>query len=179
MDFFNINLPVVGIEFNVMLLLTIGFCVGVPGGFSGVGGGFIIMPALVYLIGLPTIVAVGIILITVFFCGAYGCFTYALKGRVKIVAAFIMIIGASIGAQIGATAVKFIRGYGIRLLFAIMIIFAGLPIVTEQFYKMTSKPLFQTFAEIVLMGTALTMTTIVISRLVIESKKEKSLKINN
>jgi len=60
-----------------------------------------------------------------------------------------------------------------------MIIFAGLSIVTEQFYKMTNKPLFQTFAGIVLMGTAITMTIIVIGKLIIESKKEKSLKINN
>ena len=43
----------------------------------------------------------------------------------EIIAAVLMLIGASIGAQIGVTAVKYIRGYGIRLLFAIMIILAG------------------------------------------------------
>ena len=161
---------------SLWIILSIFLCTGFLSGFLGVGGGFIIMPALVYLIGLPTIVAVGTSLITVLFSGAYGCFTYALKGRVEIVAAFIMLIGASIGAQIGATAVKYIRGYGIRLLFAIMVIFAGISIVTEQFYKMTNKPLFQTFAGIVLMGTAFTMTIIVIGKLMIESKKEKSVK---
>ncbi|MCG6912857.1 sulfite exporter TauE/SafE family protein [bacterium BMS3Abin03] len=175
-----VSFPASDIEgVSLWIVLSIFLCTGFLSGFLGVGGGFIIMPALVYLIGLPTVVAVGTSLITVLFSGAYGCFSYALKGRVEIVAAFIMLIGASIGAQIGATAVKYVRGYGIRLLFALMIIFAGLSIVTEQFYKMTNKPLFQTFAGIVLMGTAITMTIIVIGKLIIESKKEKSLKINN
>ena len=40
-DIFNIYLPVAGIEFNVLLLILIGFCVGVLGGFFGVGGGWI------------------------------------------------------------------------------------------------------------------------------------------
>ena len=170
-----ISFPSSNIEgVSIWIIFLIFLVTGFLSGFLGVGGGFIIMPALVYLIGLPTIVAVGTSLITVLFSGAYGCFTYALKGRVEIVAAFIMLIGASIGAQIGATAVKYIRGYGIRLLFAIMIVFAGLSIVTEQFYKITNKALFQTFAGIVLMGTAITMTVIVIGKLLIESRKEKS-----
>ena len=57
----------------------------------------------------------------------------AVKGRVEIIAAVLMLIGASIGAQIGVTAVKYIRGYGIRLLFAIMIILAGTSVALKQF----------------------------------------------
>ena len=83
-----------------------------------------------------------------------------------------MLIGASIGAQIGATAVKYIKGYGIRLLFAIMIIFAAISVATEQFYKITMKQFFQSMAGIVLMGTALTMSSVIIAKFRIESKKE-------
>ena len=145
---------------------------GFLSGFLGVGGGFIRMPALVYLIGVPTVIAVGTDLMSVLFAGAYGCFTYALKGRVEFIAAFIMLIGASIGAQIGATAVKYIKGYGIRLLFAIMIILAGCSIALEQAYKITEQPIFSSIAGVVLMGTAVLMTLIIITRLVLESKKE-------
>ena len=130
------------------------------------------MPALVYLIGVPTVIAVGTDLMSVLFAGAYGCFTYALKGRVEFIAAFIMLIGASIGAQIGATAVKYIKGYGIRLLFAIMITLAGCSIALEQVYKITDIPVFQHIAGIVLMGTAALMTSIIIVRLIMESRKE-------
>jgi uncharacterized membrane protein YfcA len=158
---------------SIWIIFIIFLFTGFLSGFLGVGGGFIIMPALVYLIGLPTTVAIGTSLITVLFSGAYGCFTYAMKGRVELIAAFIMLIGASIGAQIGSTAVKYIKGYGIRLLFAIMIILAGFSVATEQFYKITMHQLFQTLAGIVLIGTALTLSIVIIGKLLIESRKEK------
>jgi uncharacterized membrane protein YfcA len=169
-----ISFPASDIEgVSLWIILLIFLFTGFLSGFLGVGGGFIIMPALVYLIGLPTAVAVGTSLITVLFSGAYGCFTYAVKGRVELIAAFIMLIGASIGAQVGSTAVRYIKGYGIRLLFSIMIIFAGLSVATEQFYKITMKPFFQSLAGIVLMGTAFSMSLVIIVKLIIEFKKEK------
>ncbi len=169
-----ISFPVSGIEgVSIWIILLIFLFTGFLSGFLGVGGGFIIVPVLVYLIGLPTTIAVGTSLITVLFSGAYGCLTYALKGRVELLAAFIMLIGASIGAQIGSTAVKYIKGYGIRLLFAIMVILAGLSVATEQFYKMTAKQYFQLLAGIVLMGSAFTMAVIIIGKLIIGVKKEK------
>ncbi len=170
-----ISLPASGVDgVSLWIILSVFLITGFLSGFMGVGGGFIILPVLVYLIGLPTTIAVGTGLVTVLFSAAYGCFTYAMKGRVEIIAAFIMLIGAAIGAQIGATAVKYIKGYGIRLLFATMIILAGFSVVTEQFYKTTGKPLFQSLAGIVLMGTAIAMSVLIIAQLVRESRKERS-----
>jgi hypothetical protein len=168
-----ISLPASGIKsVSLWIVIFVFLFTGFLSGFLGVGGGFIRMPALVYLIGVPTVIAVGTDLMSVLFAGAYGCFTYALKGRVEFIAAFIMLIGASIGAQIGATAVKYIKGYGIRLLFAIMITLAGCSIALEQVYKITDIPIFQHIAGIVLMGTAALMTSIIIVRLIMESRKE-------
>ncbi len=174
-----ISFPASDIEgVSLWVIFLVFLFTGFLSGFLGVGGGFIIMPALVYLIGLPTAVAVGTSLITVLFSGAYGCFTYALKGRVELIAAFIMLIGASIGAQVGSTAVRYIKGYGIRLLFSIMIIFAGLSVATEQFYKITMHQFFQSLAGIVLMGTALTMSMVIIGKLLIEFRKERKDKVD-
>jgi uncharacterized protein len=166
------DIPSVSLWIVLMVFLVTGFL----SGFLGVGGGFIRMPALVYLIGVPTVIAVGTDLMSVLFAGAYGCFTYAMKGRVEFIAAFFMLIGASIGAQIGATAIKYIKGYGIRLLFAIMIVFAGCSVALEQVYKISMISFYQTTAGIVLMGTAVSMTLIIITRLLIESRKEKARK---
>jgi uncharacterized membrane protein YfcA len=132
-----------------------------------VGGGFIRMPALIYLIGCPTAIAVGTDLFAVLFAGAYGCFTYGIKGRVEIIAAVLMLIGASIGAQIGVTAVKYIRGYGIRLLFAIMIIFAGISVVLKQFEATTA-------AGWVVMVAAMAMCAVIIAGLWRGFKKEQA-----
>jgi len=152
----------------VLVFLATGFLSGI----LGIGGGFIILPTLVYVIGLPTILAVGTSLITVLVTAGFGSLTYALDGRVEIYAAVFMLLGASIGAQIGATAIKYIKGYGIRLLFAIMIVLTGLSVIMEQFYKMTKKTLFQDSSGIILVGTALAMTIIIITRLVKQFKKE-------
>jgi uncharacterized membrane protein YfcA len=172
-----ISLPASDIKsVSLWIVLLVFLVTGFLSGFLGVGGGFIRMPALVYLIGVPTVIAVGTDLMSVLFAGAYGCFTYALKGRVEFIAAFFMLIGASIGAQIGATAIKYIKGYGIRLLFAIMIVFAGCSVALEQIYKLSLISFYQTTAGIVLMGTAVSMTLIIIARLVIESRKERAKK---
>jgi uncharacterized membrane protein YfcA len=169
-----ISFPASQIEaVSLWVIIVIFLFTGFISGLLGIGGGFIIMPTLVYLIGLPTIIAVGTTLITVLFSSAYGCFRYAINGRVEPFAAFILLIGASVGAQIGATAIKYIKGYGIRLLFAIMIVFAAMSVITEQFYKLMQKTFFQTIAEIILIGNALSMTTIIIGRLTIEIRKER------
>lgn len=168
-----ISFPASGIQsVSLWIILLVFLFTGFLSGFLGVGGGFIRMPALVYLIGVPTVIAVGTDLMSILFSGAYGCFTYALKGRVEFIAAFVMLLGASIGAQIGATAVKYIKGYGIRLLFSIMIVFAGCSIALEQVYKMTNIDFYQKIAGIVLMGTAVFMTFVIITRLILESRKE-------
>jgi uncharacterized membrane protein YfcA len=177
----NINLPPM-ISFpkskiekvSLWVIIIIFLFTGFLSGILGIGGGFIILPTLVYLIGLPTILAVGTSLITVFATAAFGCLTYALDGRVEVYAAVFMLFGASIGAQIGATAIKYIKGYGIRLLFAIMIIFTSFSVISEQFYKMTLKPLFQNSSGIILVGTAVIMTSIIISKLLIEFRKDRA-----
>ncbi len=172
-----ISFPTSGIQsVSLWAVLLVFALTGFLSGFLGVGGGFIRMPALVYLIGVPTSIAIGTDLMSVLASGAYGCFTYAMKGRVEIFAAFFMLIGSSIGAQIGATAVKYIKGYGIRLLFAIMIAFAGCSIALEQVYKITSVPFYQSAAGLVLMGTAVCLTLIVIVKLVVEFKREKKIR---
>ncbi len=159
---------------SIWVILAVFLGTGFLSGILGIGGGFIILPALVYLIGVPTVIAVGTSLMTVLATAAFGCFTYGLDGKVEVIAAMLMLLGASIGAQIGATAVRFVKGYGIRLLFAIMIVFTSFSVITEQFYKMTLESIFRTFSGIILVGTALAMTATIIARLVTEFRKENS-----
>ncbi len=161
------HFPASGITISFWTVMGVFFFTGWLSGFLGVGGGFIRMPALIYLIGCPTAIAVGTDLFSVLFSGAYGCFTYGIKGRVEIVAAILMLIGASIGAQIGVTAVKYIRGYGIRLLFAIMIILAGTSVALKQFNLTTA-------AAWMVMSAALGMCVVIMVQLWRGFQKEKA-----
>jgi uncharacterized membrane protein YfcA len=162
-----IHFPASGITISFWTVTGVFLFTGWLSGFLGVGGGFIRMPALIYLIGCPTAVAVGTDLFSVVFTGAYGCFTYGVKARVEIIAAILMLIGASVGAQIGVTAVKYIRGYGIRLLFAIMIILAGASVALKQFN-------FTHIAGVVVMGAALGMCLVIMIKLWNGFKKEQA-----
>jgi uncharacterized membrane protein YfcA len=91
---------------------------GLFSGFLGGGAGYIRMPALVYLLGVPTHLAVGTDLFEVVISASYGTLTHALKGNVDILIALVMHTGAAIGAQIGATLTEKFHGVVIRLAFA-------------------------------------------------------------
>jgi uncharacterized membrane protein YfcA/nucleotide-binding universal stress UspA family protein len=127
-----VHLKVSGFSISVWVIIGMGLVTGFLAGFLGVGGGFIRMPALMYVIGAPTKVAVGTDLFEVMVTGAYGAFSYALKGRVELLAAMIMLIGAATGAQLGATATLYARGTIIRLYFAITMLAGGVSVVFKH-----------------------------------------------
>lgn len=114
-----ISFPDSGIDsISVWVVIGAGLVTGVLAGMLGVGGGFVRMPMLVYLLGVPTHVAVGTDLFEIVISAGYGTVTHALKGNVDILMALVMQTGAAIGAQIGATATRYFAGPRIRLLFS-------------------------------------------------------------
>ena len=116
-----IRLPVSGIEsVSIWTILAIGFVVGLLAGMLGVGGGFLRLPALIYLMGIPTHVAIGTDLFEIIFSAGYGTVTHALKGNVDIMMALVMHTGAAIGAQFGALATTRFSGPKIRLAFSLL-----------------------------------------------------------
>jgi hypothetical protein len=121
-----------GVTCSLWLPVLVGLTTGIVAAVLGVGGGFIRMPALIYLVGCPTAVAVGTDLFEVMITGAYGAFTYGVKGRVELLAAIWMLFGAAMGAQLGTVAVKYVRGYSIRLLFAVTIFIACASVIFKQ-----------------------------------------------
>ncbi len=116
-----VSLPNSGIEsISIWVVLGVSFMTGLLAGVLGVGGGFIRMPMMVYLIGVPTHVAVGTDLFEVVISAGYGTVTHAIKGNVDVLMALVMQTGAAIGAQIGAVSTRFFAGPRIRLLFSIL-----------------------------------------------------------
>jgi uncharacterized membrane protein YfcA len=169
-----ISLPASGIEsISFWIVFVLFLITGFLSGFMGVGGGFILLPALIYLVGCATTVAVGTSLLSVCFMSGYGCFTYSLSGRTELLAAMIMLIGAAIGAQVGVLATRFVRGYGIRLLFAIMIILAGLSVALKQMHSFWGAAVFGTAAAYLVMGAAGSMTLLIFVKLLIGFRTQK------
>ncbi len=116
-----ISFPRSGIaEVSVWAVLGVGFLTGLLAGMLGVGGGFIRMPMLIYVIGVPTHVAVGTDLFEIVISAGFGTITHALKGNVDILMALVMQTGAALGAQVGAMATTYFAGPRIRLAFSVL-----------------------------------------------------------
>jgi uncharacterized membrane protein YfcA len=112
-----VKLPVSGVTVSLWVILAVAFVGGLFSGFLGGGAGYIRMPSMVYVLGIPTHLAVGTDLFEIIISASYGTFTHAVKGNVDILIALVMHTGAAIGAQIGAIATQYFAGPKIRLLF--------------------------------------------------------------
>ncbi len=121
-----ISLPISKVE-NISLwnLIFIGFGVGILSGLLGVGGGFIISPTLIYLIGIPTSVAIGTGLFQIIFTSAYGAITHLLKGNIDFKLVTCILIGSIIGSQLGAILHNNTRGANVRYYFSLLILFTA------------------------------------------------------
>jgi uncharacterized membrane protein YfcA len=158
-----ISFPVSGISrMSIWVPMGIGFITGLMAGVLGVGGGFIRMPTLVYLLGVPTVVAVGTDLFEIIISGAYGAFTYAMVNRVELLAAGIVLVGASIGVQFGATATRYVRAEKIRFFFALTILLAGVSVLLKQLSAIYSFDILNTASAFLLLGVAGGVSLIII-----------------
>jgi uncharacterized protein len=112
-----VHLPESGVKISLWIILAVAFVGGLFSGFLGGGAGYIRMPSMVYVLGIPTHLAVGTDLFEIVISASYGTFSHALKGNVDILIALVMHTGAAIGAQIGAIATQYFAGPKIRLAF--------------------------------------------------------------
>lgn len=113
-----ISLPASGIKsISIWIIILVSFIGGLFSGFLGGGAGYIRMPMLVYVLGVPTHLAVGTDLFEIIISASYGTFSHAMKGNVDIMIALVMNTGAAIGAQIGAISTQYFAGPKIRLAF--------------------------------------------------------------
>lgn len=113
-----ISLPTSGVKsISLWVIVLVSFIGGLFSGFLGGGAGYIRMPMMVYVLGIPTHLAVGTDLFEIIISASYGTFSHAIKGNVDILVALVMNTGAAIGAQIGATLTQYFAGPKIRLFF--------------------------------------------------------------
>ncbi len=116
-----INFPVSGVRISLWVILIVGTAVGYMAGTIGVGG-FIGVPAMIYVFGVPTVVAAGTELFLAMFMGAWGAFNYALAGFVDLRLTFLLYAGSLLGIYIGAIGTTLVKELCIRLVTSILIL---------------------------------------------------------
>jgi len=157
------------------LPIMVSFLTGWLAGILGIGGGLIRMPALIYFVGCPTHVAVGTDLFEVMISGLYGAATYTFKGRTELVAAIIMLVGASIGAQVGTVATKYIKGYGIRIIFGLAVIGCALSIILKLIATASAGPtraVFDGASTALVLGLVAAMSIYIIIKMIQGARQE-------
>ncbi|NVK17792.1 MAG: sulfite exporter TauE/SafE family protein [Methylocystaceae bacterium] len=108
---------------SALLPIGVGFFVGILVAIMGVGGGFIMVPAMIYLLGMPTNIVIGTSLFQIIFVTAnVTVLQSATNQTVDIVLALILLIGGVIGAQFGARAAMKLKGEQIRLLLSLIVL---------------------------------------------------------
>jgi uncharacterized membrane protein YfcA len=128
-----ISLPASRIpSISVWSIIVIGFLIGILSGLLGVGGGFVITPAFIYLFGVPTSVAVGTGLFQIIFTSGYGTLTHFFKGNVDFTLVVCILAGSLIGSQFGAMLNKRLRGAYVRYYFS-WVVFMAIGIIILKF----------------------------------------------
>jgi len=123
---------------SMWVIVIVGVITGVIAGFLGVGGGFIRVPSMVYVIGATTHIAVGTDLVEIVISSGYGAMRQSMSGNVDMMAVFFMIVGAMLGAQFGSIATSYVRGPAIRYILSYSLILATLGAALRLIYVLSA-----------------------------------------
>ncbi|MCC8931554.1 MULTISPECIES: sulfite exporter TauE/SafE family protein [Rhizobiaceae] len=120
------------IYLSVIPILALGFGIGILTSVMGVGGGFIMVPAMIYLLRIPTNVVVGTSLFQIIFTTAYTTIVQAATNySVDIVLAFVLMVAGVIGAQYGVRVGQKLRGEQLRALLGLLVLAVGVRLAIE------------------------------------------------
>ncbi len=120
---FKMRFRTSGLYISVIPPLLVGLIVGVLAAIMGVGGGFIMVPAMIYLLGMPTKVVVGTSLFQIIFVTAFTTLLHATTNyTVDMLLALLLLIGGVVGAQIGTQVGTLLKAEQLRILLAIMVL---------------------------------------------------------
>jgi uncharacterized protein len=129
---FKARFPKSKLYISVVPPVVLGFLIGVLSSIMGVGGGFILVPAMIYLLRMPTAIVVGTSLFQVIFVAAFSTFLHAVTNHtVDAVLAALLIVGGVIGAQIGVRTGARVRADELRLILALMILAIGVRLTVD------------------------------------------------
>jgi uncharacterized membrane protein YfcA len=121
-----------GLYISILPPIAVGAFVGVLAGVMGVGGGFILVPAMIYLLGMPTKVVIGTSLFQIIFVSGFTTVVHAVNSHtVDVMLALLLIIGGVIGAQLGAQIGLRLKAEQLRILLALLVLAVAVKIAFD------------------------------------------------
>ena len=120
---FKMRFRTSGLYISVIPPLLVGLLVGVLAAIMGVGGGFIMVPAMIYLLGMPTKVVIGTSLFQIIFVTGFATLMHATTNyTVDMVLAVLLLVGGVVGAQVGTRIGTKMKAEQLRILLSVMVL---------------------------------------------------------
>ncbi|MFC7045906.1 sulfite exporter TauE/SafE family protein [Halobacteriaceae archaeon GCM10025711] len=151
-----------GVQVSLWMVLAVAFATGLLSGLLGVGGGFIRMPALFYLIGVPVPIAIGTDLFEIVFSGGIGSFLYAQSGGVNLSIVGTLLAGSALGARVGSAATSIVDEGEIKIYFGLMLLGGAVAVAARQIGNSFDIPVLNTVSFVLIIGSALMVSGAVV-----------------
>ncbi|MFW6017428.1 MAG: sulfite exporter TauE/SafE family protein [Halapricum sp.] len=161
-----------GVTVSLWMILLVAFATGLLSGLLGVGGGFIRMPALFYLVGVPVPVAVGTDLFEIVFSGGIGSFLYAMDGAVDLAIVAPLLAGSAFGARLGAAATSIVDEDEIKVYFGVMLLLGAVAVAIREIGGAIEMPILDVVSLIIIVGAAMLVSGAVVVSSVRELRNE-------
>ncbi len=117
---------------SALLPLVLGFLIGILSAIMGIGGGFVMVPAMIYLLGMPTSIVPGTSLFQIIFVAATVTVLQAINNRtVDAVLALVLLVGGVLGAQLGTRMGSRLRGDQLRIMLAVLVLGVALKLAVD------------------------------------------------
>jgi uncharacterized membrane protein YfcA len=156
------------------IVFAVGLAIGVLSGFLGVGGGFLLMPAMMYGLGVPAAVAVGTDILQITVSGAFGAFTYAKSGSVALPVVGFLLVGSALGARIGAGATNLVDEDEIKGYFAAMLLAGSAAVAANKLGTVYGIELLNTVSTVLIFGAAFLVSGAVVLAAVCRLRGDES-----
>ncbi|QKY17146.1 sulfite exporter TauE/SafE family protein [Halorubrum sp. CBA1229] len=151
-----------GSEASLWTISGVGGGVGLISGFLGVGGGFVRMPAIYYLIGTSLAAAVGTSLFGGLMSGGVGAFTYGRAGVIDLGIVTALLLGSALGARIGSGATAYVDEDDVTIYFGLMLLIASLAVALGEVSAWLAMPVLDRVSFVLLVGSALFVCAIIL-----------------
>ncbi|SMO48522.1 sulfite exporter TauE/SafE family protein [Halorubrum cibi] len=151
-----------GSRASLWTISGVGGGVGLVSGFLGVGGGFVRMPAIYYVIGTSLAAAVGTSLFGGLMSGAVGAFTYGRAGVIDLGIVTALLTGSALGARIGSSATAYVDEEDVTIYFGLMLLVASAAVGIGELSAWLSMPILDRLSFVLLIGSALLVCAVIL-----------------
>ncbi len=151
-----------GSKASLWTISGVGGGVGLVSGFLGVGGGFVRMPAIYYVIGTSLAAAVGTSLFGGLMSGAVGAFTYGRAGVIDLGIVTALLVGSALGARIGSSATAYVDEDDVTIYFGVMLLVASAAVGVSELSSWLEMPILDRVSFLLLVGSALLVCSMIL-----------------